>query len=290
MKNENKLSTNIIIYTLLTLLLLITMVPIAYTFSASFKTNPEIMSGGIHLIPKNPTLENFITAWTAGSAVGGRKVTFATYTVNSLKLSIITMLGTVVLTSMAAYCFQRGNFPGRKFLLFTFLGTMFIAAGSITIFPVVRLAASVNMNNLYGAAVVQIFSSGAANLFLAMGYMQTISKEIDEAAKIDGCSFFRIYYNIILPLCTPILATIALMSFRFAWNAYLLPMVFTLGKTKQHPLVVAIVTLKNYGGEGASQYNLLMAGTIFAIVPMITIYLIMNRYFVAGITGGAVKG
>lgn len=290
MKTEEKLSKNIIVYVLLILLAFITLVPIAYTISASFKTNPEIMSGGINLIPKEFTIQNFVTAWTAGSNVGGHKVTFANYTWNSLILAVLTTIGTLFVTSMSAYCFQRGHFPGRNLICGIFLGTMFVAAGSITIFPIVQLAAKFKLNNLYGAALALIFTSGASNLFLTMGYLKTISLEIDDAAKIDGCSFFGTFLYVIMPLCKPILATVALMSFRFAWNAYLLPMVFTLGKTKQHPLVVAIVTLKNFGGEGASQYNLLMAGTVFAIVPMITVYLIMNRYFVAGITTGALKG
>jgi ABC-type glycerol-3-phosphate transport system permease component len=294
MTKERNIIGNIILYIFLIFMVVVTLVPIAYTVSASFKTNTEIMSGGAHLIPKKFTVENFVTAWTmgssGGSAIGRKPVTFADYTVNSIILASITVVGTVIFTSMSAYCFQRGDFPGRKLLYNTFLATMFISAGSITIFPVVKLAAKFGMNNLYGASVVQIFTTSAANLFLTMGYMKTIDKEIDNAAKIDGCSFFRTYYNIILPLCKPILATIALLSFRHAWNDYLLPMVFTSGKTSQYPLVVGVVALKSFGGEGAAQYNLLMAGTMFSLVPVITIYLAMNRYFVAGITQGAIKG
>lgn len=275
-------------------MVVVTLIPIAYTVSASFKTNTEIMSGGIHLIPKKFTINNFVTAWTmgssGGSAIGRKPVTFADYTVNSIILSSITVIGTVIFTSMSAYCFQRGDFPGRKMLYNIFLATMFISAGSISIFPIVKLATKFAMNNLYGASVVQIFTTSAANLFLTIGYMKTIDKEIDNAAKIDGCSFFRTYYNIILPLCKPILATIALLSFRHSWNDYLLPMVFTTGKTAQYPLVVGVVALKSFGGEGAAQYNLLMAGTMFSLVPVITIYIAMNRYFVAGITEGALKG
>lgn len=283
-----------LMYAFLILMVVITVIPLLYTASASFKTNQEILSGGAHLIPKKFTLDNFITAWTMGSSggagVGRRPVTFADYTKNSLILATLTTLGTVVFTSMSAYCFQRGKFPGQKALYNIFLATMFVAAGSITIFPIVQLMAKVKLNNLYGASIVQIFTTSAANLFLTMGYMKTISREIDEAAKIDGCSFFRIYYSIILPLCKPILATVALMSFRHAWNDYLLPMVFTLGKTSQYPLVVGVVALKNFGGEGAAQYNLLMAGTMFSIIPILVIYFSMNRFFISGITQGAVKG
>ena len=284
----------IVIYAFLTVLVLVTLLPIAYTISASFKPNTEIMSGGAHLIPKTFTFENYETAWSMGASGGfgaGRKpTTFADYTVNSAQLALLTMIGSVILTSMAAYCFQRGNFPGRKVLYNMFLATMFIAAGSVTLFPIVQLAVALKINNLYGAAIVQIFLSSAVNLFLTIGYLRTISRELDDAAKIDGCSFFRTYYNIILPLCKPILATIALISFRYAWNDYLLPLVMTIGKPSTYPLIVGITALKSFGGEGAAQYNLLMAGTMFSIMPMILIYIMMNRYFITGITQGAVKG
>lgn len=284
----------VVTYAFLILMVIVTLIPLLYTASASFKPNQEIVSGGAHLIPKNFTLANFVTAWTMGSSggagVGRKPVTFADYTVNSLILASLTTLGTITFTSLSAYCFQRGNFPGRKFLYWVFLATMFIAAGSITIFPIVQFMSKFKLNNLYGASIVQIFSTSAANLFLTMGYLKTISREIDEAAKIDGCSFFRTYYRIILPLSKPILATVALISFRSAWNDYLLPMVFTLGKTYQYPLVVGVVALKNFGGEGAAQYNLLMAGTMFSIVPIIVIYLSLNRFFIAGMTQGALKG
>lgn len=286
--------SRIFLYIFLLIIVVVTLVPIVYTISASFKTNSEIMRGGAHLWPKEPTLDNFVEAWEMGSS-GGRGVTrkavnFADYTVNSLILASIAMAGTLILTSMSAYAFQRGQFRGRDFLYWTFLSTMFISAGAVTIYPVIQLAAKVNLNNLYGAALVQIFTTGASNLFLTVGYLRTISQEIDDSAKIDGCSFFQTYLRIILPLSKPILATIALMSFRAAWNEYLMTMVFTLGKTAQYPLTVGLVALKNFGGEGASQYNLLMAGSMFSIMPMIIIYLIMNRYFVSGITAGAVKG
>lgn len=284
-------AVSVLIYTFLILMTIITIIPIAYTISASFKPNVEIMNGGVNLIPKAPTLDNFITAWTMGSGSGtAGGSNFAHYTWNSLVLSVLSTIGSVLFTSMAAYCFQRGHFPGRKLLYNIFLGTMFIGAGSVTLFPILQISTAMGINNLYGTALVQIFTNSAANLFLTIGYLKTISLEIDDAARIDGCSFFKIYYRIILPLCKPILATIALMAFRYAWNDYLLPMLMTLGKTDQYPLVVAVVQLKSMGGEGAAQYNLMMAGTVFAIVPIVLIYIALNKYFVAGMTAGAVKG
>ena len=116
-KNKFKVS-KIFLYLFLLIVVVVTLIPIAYTISASFKTNTEIMSGGAHLIPKEFTIDNYVTAWTmgasGGSAVGRDPVTFADYTWNSLIISVLTVVGTVIFTSLAAYCFQRGDFPEEK--------------------------------------------------------------------------------------------------------------------------------------------------------------------------------
>ena len=196
----------------------------------------------------------------------------------------------VCMTVPAAYAMSRTQFPGRKLLYMTFLTTMFIGAGTVTMFPIMQMTSKAGMNNGIGLAIVQGATSGAANLFLTMGYLKTISKDLDDAAKIDGCSFFSIWWRIILPLSKPILATVALMTFRGSWNNYLLPTLMLAKYPEQKTLVVAVVQLQSTGGAGASQYNLMMAGTMLAAMPMIILFLCMNKMFVAGITQGAVKG
>ena len=167
---------------------------------------------------------------------------------------------------------------------------MAFGAGTVTMFPILQITTKIGLNNLFGLAVVQAFTGGASNLFLTMGYLKTISKDLDDAAKIDGCTFFSIWWRIILPLSKPILATVALMTFRGSWNSYLLPKLMLAGNPKSTTLVVAVVKLQSMGGAGASQYNLMMAGTMLAAMPMIILFLCMNKMFVAGITQGAVKG
>jgi multiple sugar transport system permease protein len=129
----------------------------------------------------------------------------------------------------------------------------------------------------------------ATNLFVSRSYIETIPKEIDEASKIDGCSFFQIFRHIIAPLCTPVVATIGILSFRSSWNDYLLPMVFTMATPKRMPLIVGVVNLKS-SGEAASSWNLMLAGTALSIIPMIVVYICFNRYFIEGLTSGSVKG
>ena len=290
MRMRLSLGAKIGLYFFLALMVFVTLFPLLYVISGSFKTNMEIMLGGINLIPKEPTVDNFVRVWGMSGSTVDTKTTYADYTVNSLIVSLLTVVFVVAFTSMSAYCFQRGNFPGRDLLYWTFMATMFIGAGTITIFPILQITTKLKLNNLLGLAIVQFATAGASNLFLTMGYLKTISKDLDDAAKIDGCSFFSIWYRIILPLSKPILATVALMSFRASWNSYLLPKLMLAGKAASTTLVVAVVKLQSAGGDGSSQYNLMMAGTMLAAMPMIVLFLCMNKMFVAGITQGAVKG
>jgi len=269
-------------YIFLILVTLLALFPIVYVISASLKTNKELMLGGVNIFTANPTLDNFKQAW--GLAHFGR------YTLNSIYVCAIAVTGVVITSSMSAYVFSRGKFPGKKIIYTMFLATMFVSAGSVTIFPISQLAAKLHLNNLTGLGVIQMFTISAVNLFLTMGYMKTISTEIDEAAEIDGCSFFRTYWNIIMPLSKPILATVALTTFQSVWNEYLLSRVMTIHDSMTYTLVVGVTQLKSMGGEGAAQWNLMMAGTLFAIVPIIVVYLSLNQYFIAGLTAGSVKG
>ena len=278
------------VYFFLILMVLVTLMPLIYVVSGSFKTNMEIMLGGVNPFPKEPTFDNFKTVWGMSGSTQDSQTTYADYTVNSLMVSALTVVITVFFTAMSAYCFQRGNFPGRMLFYWTFMATMFIGAGTVTMFPILQITTKLKLNNLWGLAIVQAFTGGASNLFLTMGYLKTISKDLDDAAKIDGCTFFSIWHRIILPLSKPILATVALMTFRGSWNSYLLPKLMLAGDPKSTTLVVAVVKLQSMGGAGASQYNLMMAGTMLAAMPMIILFLCMNKMFVAGITQGAVKG
>lgn len=280
----------VFLYLFLIIMTFITIVPLLYAVSGSFKTNQEVLSG-INLIPKNPTFENYTKVWNMNPTGSGgvRDSNYAIYTWNSIKVSLLTVVFTLFMTSLCAYTFQRGTFPGQKFLYWLYLSTMFIGAGTITIFPLLQLTTKLNMNNHLGLAILQSSVTGASNLFLTMGYLKTISKEIDDAARIDGCSFIGTYFRVILPLSKPILATIALMAFRHSWNNFLMPRLM-LADASISTLVVQVVKLRSSGGEGITSYNLMLTGTVFAAIPMIIIFLFFNRWFVSGITAGSVKG
>ena len=200
------------------------------------------------------------------------------------------MLGSIFTTTIAGYVFERGKFPGKNFLFGMVISSMFVSLGSLTLYPTYMIAKFFHINtSLWGVIIIRVFGLNVTNLFITRSYIKTLSTEIDEAAKVDGCSFFSIFTRIIFPLLKPLIATIAILEFRHSWNDYLMPMVFTLSNKNRMPLIVGVMNLKG-SGEAASSWNLMLAGSSIALIPMIIVYLFFNRYFIQGLTAGAVKG
>lgn len=273
---------DIISYVVLTLCCAVSLFPIVYAIMGSFKSNMDFLTGVGGLIPTSWHPENYVKAWETAN--------FARYTFNSVFVTLLAIVGAVFLTSSAGYVLARGNFPGKNLILSLFLATMFLATGAITIFPVFTLAKNLHLNtSLWGLVILYVFSINISNIYLVMGYVKGLPKELDEAAQIDGCGFFRTFLQVILPLCKPILATVALLTFKNVWNDYLMPMVFTLSNDELKTLTVGVVSLKSSGG-GAGAYDMMLAGTAISLVPMIIFYSFTSKFFVKGITAGAVKG
>ncbi len=261
---------------------LLTLYPIIYVFFGSFKENKELLVGGVNIFPETFVIQNYIDAW--------EQADFATYTKNSLFLGIAIMLFSLILSSMAGYVFARKKFRGKELIYGLFVAFMFINVGSVSLRPLFELAIGLHMNtSLWSVVLISAGGGQATSIFLVRGYMNTIPKELDEAAKIDGCTFFQTFYMILLPVLKPILATVTLLSFRGGWNEYILPLVFTMTTPEQRPLTVGVNMLKN-AGDGAAAWNIMFAGATIAIVPMLLIYICSSRYFIEGLTAGAVKG
>lgn len=215
---------------------------------------------------------------------------FQKYTINSLFMSGSIVLGTIFTTTIAGYVFERGKFPMKNLLFTLVVSSMFVSLGSLTLYPTFVIAKVFGINKtLWGVIIIRVFGLNVTNLFITRSYIRSLSKEIDEAAKVDGCSFFGIYWRIIFPLLKPLIATIAILEFRHSWNDYLMPMVFTLSNPDRMPLIVGIMNLKS-SGEAASSWNLMLAGSSIALIPMIVVYLMFNRFFIEGLTAGSVKG
>ena len=270
------------VFIFLSLFFVISFFPVLFTFMSSFKSNMEILTTANTIFPQKFVFENYEKAW--------KMADFSTYTKNSVFLSFFCVVGAILSSTCCGYAFSRGKFRGKQLIYYLMISSMFVSLGTLTLYPLLMIMKVIHLNkSLWGVIIIRVFGMNVTNLFIARGYISTIPTEIDEAAKIDGCSFFRIYYNIIFPLCKPLIATVAILAFRSSWNDYMLPMVFTMTDPKRMPLVVGIMRLKSSGAM-ASSWNLMLAGTAISLIPMMLIYLVFNRYFVAGMTNGAVKG
>ena len=256
--------------------------PIFYTFMGSFKSNQELLTSGSTIIPRQFVLDNYKQAWNLAN--------FERYTMNSIHMSFFIVIGTIITSTVAGYCFERGRFRGKNTIFAIVVSSMFVSLGSLTLYPTVMIAKWFGINkSLWGVILIRVLGMNVTNLFITRTYIRTLSTEIDDAARIDGCSFFSTFVYIIFPLLKPLIATIAILEFRHSWNDYMMPMVFTMSKPERMPLVVGVISLKS-SGEAASSWNLMLAGTAISMIPMILVYIIFNRYFIAGMTAGAVKG
>lgn len=263
-----------------TVMVVFTLYPVLYAFLGSFKTNMELVLGA-SFFPREWHAENYEYAF--------QKLNFFRYSLNSLILCAISTFLAILTSSMAGYCMERYEFPGHTLLNALYTGLMFVALGSVTIYPVFKLMHSLRLtNSLLGLALV-LTGGQAANIFLVRSFVRTISRELDESAKLDGCTPFRLYISIILPLIRPIIAVVGLFAFRNTWNEYITSQVFTMGSASLRPLTVAVIALR-YSANAAAEWHIMTAGTTIALVPMLILYALTNQQFISGLTAGAVKG
>lgn len=262
------------------IMIVFTLYPVIYTVLGSLKTNAELTQGG-GFFPEVWHFENYYQAFVQAD--------FTKYTMNSVMVSVSVTLLAVVTCSLAGFIMARRNFVGKKVLLALYMSMMFVSLGSVTLYPIYELLRALKINKTVFALVVALTGGQATNVFLVMGFTQGIPKELDEAAIIDGCSLYGVYSRIILPLSKPILAVVALFSFRNAWNDYVTSLIMTIASPKLQTLTVAVVQLK-YSVNAAAEWHIMLAGASIAIIPILIVYLFANKQFIAGLTAGAVKG
>lgn len=271
-------------YVYLIAMLIVILFPLIYIIASSFKTNMELMAFPERIFPEKFTFENYIQAWNSDDFPVFRML------INSIWYTLGSVCISIILAAMGGFVFARGNFPGKKLMFGIITALMFVQLGSITMYPNFQLMEWLHIpKSLVTLLLIKCFGIPTANIYLVKGFLSGIPKELDEAAKIDGCSFFGLFKHIIFPLLTPILATIAMLSFNGSWNEYLLPMIWTMTKPEQRTLIVGIMQLKSTGAAAAN-WNLMLAGTVIALLPVLVGYAFANKFFVQGITSGAVKG
>ena len=273
-----------LIYIVLIAVMVFVAFPLLSVIGAAFKSNMEILTMPEVLFPKKPTVENFVLAWNS-EVFNVPRMLF-----NSIWYTVSSVVITLFSSALCGYVFARGEFRGKKTIFAVFTSLMFISMGSITIYPSFEILSGLGLTgSLAGLLVMTCFGIPVVNMHLVRGFVNSLPKEIDEAAEIDGCGFTGRFFKIILPMFKPIIATIAILAFNSAWNDYLMPTMFTLSNPKQHTLIIGIMALKS-SGQGATSWNLMFAGTFIALIPVLVIFAIGNKYITKGIAAGAVKG
>lgn len=274
--------SSILVYAFLLLMAAIALFPVVYILLSSFKTNQEIIVGGVNLLPKSWQFRNYVRAWKLAN--------FGLYTWNSVYMCFFIVLGSIATATVEGYVFSRGTTRFTKFVYSLVMASLFVSIGTLSLFPQLGVIKAMKLNGtLWGVVLIMVFGMNVTQVFLATSFFNQIPKEIDEAARIDGCNFLQIFLHILAPLTKPLVATVGLISFRLGWSNYLMPYVFTISRPQNVPLVVGVINLKS-SGEAASSWDLALAGISISILPMLVVYLCLNRFFISGLTEGAVKG
>lgn len=235
------------------------------------------------LIPHDITFENFIKAWDFPKQFNP-KVTMGTFFWNSLfTTAVITVVG-IIVDSMAAYVLAFKRFPGRNLFTYMALATLMVPV-YITLVPEYLIIVHLDWLNSYQALIVPFLASGMG-IYLFRSHFMGLSNELEECAKLDGASNFRIYASIIMPISKPIIATMAILKSMWSWNQYIWPLI-VINRIEMQTLQLGLNLFK---GLNVTQWGYLCAGMTIAIFPLILIFLVMQKYFIGGLTAGSIKG
>lgn len=259
---------------------LLLLLPLFWMVLTSFKQSGDVFSDPPKWIPFlhfEPTSQAYREVWT--------QVSFARYTLNSLFIALCVTAGQVFTSSLAAFAFARLRFPGRDWIFLAYLGTMMVPV-AVTIIPVYILMRELRWVDTYQALILPAMFS-AYGTFLLRQFFLTIPKEMEEAARLDGCGYWDIYRRIMLPLSLPALSTLAIFTFIGNWRSFLWPLIIT-NSDVHYTLPVGLAAFRNL--QGATNWPVLMAGSVLMTLPMVVAFVIGQKYFIEGVRVGGVKG
>ncbi len=265
----------LLFYGLLFLMTAIYLGPFLFSLSISFNAEQDVFSWPIKLLPEKWTLDNYRQVW--------QDLPFGTWLFNSFIITLVQTICNVFFASLAGFAFARLDFPGKN-IIFSLLLASLMIPGIILLVPKFIILNEFHLINTYGGLILPGLVS-VVNIFLMKQFFETIPKDLEEAALIDGCSYFRIFWQIFLPVSKPALAAVAIYTFQGSWNEFMWPVIVTTTRD-MFTLPVGMAFLKN---EFSVQWPLLMAGTILISLPTIAIFLLFQRYFVQGVASAGLK-
>lgn len=267
---------NIVTSIILGIVCIVWLYPFVWPIFSAFKSPSEMYHSGYHLWPQEWTLENFSRAWS--------KANFSTYMVNSIIYAICSTTLSVFSSALAGYALARYKFPGRNFLKGLIMAMIFLPT-STSILPVFDLMQNLHLLNSRFSVILALSGGVGLSTVLFEGYFQNIPHDLYDAAMVDGAGFFQ-QMRVILPLARPVTATSVILGFNSAWQEYLIPLVFTLGKPQLRTLSVG---LRSFTGQYSSDISGFAAATTISIIPIILVFIVFQRQFMDGLAG-SVKG
>lgn len=277
-KSKLVLTDKWLIYSIIFIYIFITLVPLMWIFSTSLKSNDVAVSLPPKIFPSDPTIENYVFVITEPRLLHSL--------INSLLVSLGSTGLSVLISALGGYAFARFKFRGKDILLSIVLG-LFMIPIIINIIPLYLMLSQVGLlNSIFTLMITFQILIIPLNIFLLKNYFETIPHELEEAALVDGCSRFGILRRIIIPLSTPGLAIASVLSFRFSWNEFLLPIVLS----NRPDSLVFQVALYQFISIYRIEWGYLTAGINIALIPIVVLMLLFQKQLIQGLTAGSLKG
>ncbi|MEU4238446.1 carbohydrate ABC transporter permease [Actinoplanes sp. NPDC026619] len=270
------LTAKIVLYAILSAGLVVVVGPFLWMLLSSFKTEGEIRAAPPTWWPSHWTLTNYHDLFS--------RLDFPQYFANSAIVAILVTAGNLLFCSLIGYALAKLDFPGRKALFLTVLG-MLMVPGMVTFVPQFVLISNMGLANSY-AGLVLPFLAGPFGVFLMRQFLLAIPDDLIEAARVDGAGEWRIFWRIVLPLCKPALATLGILTFLASWNNFLWPLVVATTDDKYTlPVALALYSI----GQNRIYYGLLLAGAVVVVLPVLIVFLALQRHFLRGIATTGLK-
>ena len=264
------------IYVLLILIAALMLIPFIWMLSASFKLNKDVFTFPIEWIPSNPRPQNYVDIWT--------RIPLLTFIGNTAKLTIIVTLLQLFTSSFAAYAFAKLQFKGKNVLFLGYIATIALPWQAYMV-PQFMMLRSWGLNNTH-LAIILLQAFSAFGVFLMKQFYEGVPSELCEAARIDGLSEYGIWARIMLPLSKPAISTLIIFTFVSTWNDFLGPLIY-LTETELKTIQIG---LRMFISQYSAEYGLIMAASVIALIPVLIVFLSLQKYFVKGVASAGLKG
>ena len=275
-KKTNHAITMVIIYAVLIIVTALMLIPFLWMLSASVKMNKDVFTFPVKWIPENPRWKNYVDIWT--------KIPLLTFVKNSAKLTIIVTLLQLFTSSFAAYAFAKMNFKGKNILFLGYIATIAVPWQAYMV-PQFMMMRAWHLNHT-PLAIIFLQAFSAFGVFLMKQFYEGVPSELCEAARIDGLTEYGIWFKIMLPLSKPALSTLTIFTFVSTWNDFLGPLIYL----TRNELKTIQIGLRMFISQYSAEYGLIMAASVIALIPVLIVFLALQKYFVQGVASTGLKG